>query len=288
LNDENSKITKTGKYENLVFNIIPNSSNLISYNDKSKKMKIFEINFPILSNNKIFLEDSSFLNINGKLYICGGSLPNSNTSSNQFLIYDPQSDKMKIIKDLNETRRNHSMIYHEDKIYIVGGETCKTTEILETINKTFDSKINNKYEPVDNPILYIHKNFLYSFFGKKNGKFIEFVQRANLNTDKMIWEKIAFKLEDEKINLKLTNSAIIPFGESEIFFFGGINENGITNEVLSFDFNDKQFKSTDIVLDEAHFFNNSQFDIISQNVYSSFSSNEKENLIKVTVDLREI
>lgn len=271
--------------ESLVYNLIPNTRNIIAYNEATRKMKVMEIKFPIISNFNCFLENSSFLNIKGKIYISGGSSSATPEPSSQFLLYDQSSDSLKILADLKEARFNHSMIQHNNLIYIVGGENTNTMEIYDTENKTLKTKEYDDYEAVDNPILFVHRYFLYSFFGKKNGKFVDFVQRVNLNTAHLKWEKVPYKLENKDMKIKLTNSAIIPFGDNEIFFFGGKTEKGITKEVISFDFVSKEFKTTDIVLDGAHFFNNSQFNKDASNVYSSFSSNEKENFIKVTVDL---
>lgn len=58
--------------DDIVYNIIPKSDNLIAYNDYTKNMKIIKIQFSSVS-SKYFLENSSFLNLNGKLYISGGS-----------------------------------------------------------------------------------------------------------------------------------------------------------------------------------------------------------------------
>jgi len=271
--------------ESLVYNLIPNTRNIIAYNEATRKMKVMEIKFPIISNFNCFLENSSFLNIKGKIYISGGSSSATPEPSSQFLLYDQSSVSLKILADLKEARYNHSMIQHNNLIYIVGGENTNTMEIYDTENKTLKTKEYDDYEAVDNPILFVHRYFLYSFFGKKNGKFVDFVQRVNFKTTNLKWEKVPYKLDNKYMKIKLTNSAIIPFGENEIFFFGGKSEKGITREVISFDFESKEFKTTDIVLDGAHFFNNSQFNKVAGNVYSSFSSNEKENFIKVTVDL---
>lgn len=282
--DINQVIDKNNT-QNIVYNIIPNSKNLIAYNEATRKMKVIEIQFPSISNINCFLENSSFLNINGKIYISGGSIPTNNKDSTQFFYYDELTNSIKLLADLQEARSNHSMIHNNNHIYIVGGESTNTLEIFDIENKCFKSREYNNYEAVDNPILYVYKNFLYSFFGKKNGRFVDFVQRVNLNTANMRWEKVPYKLENKNMNINLTNSAIIPFGDSEIFFFGGKTERGITRKVISFDFESKEFQTTDILLDEAHFFNNSQFNKIASNVYSSFSSHEKENLIKITIEL---
>lgn len=285
MNSDVSQVLDRINNQNVVYNLIPDTRNLVAYNEATRKMSVIIVKFPLISNFSCFLENSSFLNLNGKIYISGGSSLLTPGPSSQFLSYDQSSNSVKLLADLNEARYNHSMIHYNNSIYILGGESIKNMEIYDVETKTLKAIENNSYEAVDNPILYVHKDFLYSFFGKKQGKFVDYVQRVNLQSVNLKWEKVPYKLENKNVNIKLTNSAIIPFGDKEIFFFGGKTENAISKEVISFNFESKEFKTTDIVLDEAHYFNNSQFNKIASNVYASFSSNERENFIKVTVDL---
>jgi len=285
MNNDVSQFLDQTNNQNVIYNIIPKTRNLIAYNVSTNKLKMMQIKFPFMSSNDLFLENSSFLNIKGKLYVSGGSYSATPGPSSQFLLYDQTSDSIKILMDLREARDNHSMILNKNNIYIVGGESTNSMEIYDLENKTIKAQEYISYEAVDNPILYVHKNFLYSFFGMKNGKFVDFVQRVNLNAANLKWEKVPYKLENKNLNIKLSNSATIPFGENEIFFFGGKTEKGITKEVISYDFENKEFRLTDILLNEAHYFNNAQLNKISSNVYCIFSSNEKENLIKFTVGL---
>jgi len=284
---ENSQVLDTNNNQNLVYNIIPDTNNLFAYNESTKQVKIIDVKFPYISNFSYFLQNSSYLNINGKLYISGGSSSLTPGPSSQFLFYDQpcNSNSIKILSDLSEARQNHSMIHHNNQVYILGGESTKTMEVFDIESKTLKAKEYNGYEAVDNPILYVFKNFLYSFFGKKNGKLVDFVQRVNLNSANLRWEKVAYSRENNNLNIKMSNSAIIPFGDNEIFFFGGKTEKGITKEVISYDFESKKFRTTDILLDKAHYFNNSQFTQISNNIYATFSSNEKNNCINVSVYL---
>jgi len=203
--------------------------------------------------------------------------------SNQFLLYDPLNDKVKLLSPLKEPRQNHSMINYNDNIYIIGGEFSKMTEIFDSKNLTLIAKKNLNYVSVDNPILYIHKNYLYSFFGIKLGKFVDFVQRVNLDTEEMKWEKVPFKIVDKNLDLKLTNSGVIPISEKEILFCGGKSEKGFSNRIISFDFESKEFKDTSFEI-EPHYFNNSQFYKNRNNAYCGFSSDSNETLLKIIIE----
>ncbi len=250
-------------------------------------MKIIDVKFPLVYNFRSFLDNSSYLNVNGKIYISGGSSTETTNPSNQFLFYDQNSDSIRLLTNMREPRHNHSMIYFNNKIYIIGGEFTKTTEIYDLEKKTLENRNNNHIEAVDNPTLWVHKNFLYSFLGKKNGEFVDYVQRVNLNADKFNWEKIPFKLDNRNLNIKLTNCAIVPFGDFEIFFFGGKCEKGINKQVFSFNFETKEFKNTDIILNNGFYFNNSSLMKFEKNNFCGFSANEKENMIRISTDLNE-
>jgi hypothetical protein len=93
------------------------------------------------------------------------------------------------------------MFAYNKHIYIVG-EASKTTEVFDINGSKLICKENINYESVDIPIL-------VCFFGKKNGKFVDFVQRIiNLKTglDKSFkCEKITF-IKDAVVCLKVSNA----------------------------------------------------------------------------------
>lgn len=252
-------------------------------------MKILEVNFPLIAHSKVFLENSSYLNVNGKIYISGGLNDGIfKKGTNELFYFDPYSNSLKILNNLKEPRFNHSMIYNNNRnlLYIIGGESTTTTEIFNLEKLILEVKTNKNYEVVDNPILFIHKNYLYSFFGKKNGKFLDIVQRVNLNSENFNWEKVEYNKNNENdFNLRITNSELIPFPPNETFFFGGKTDSGISKEIFIYDFDSRIFKKSDLALQEAHHFNNSQFYRLDGELYALFSAKEKENLIKIDFTL---
>jgi hypothetical protein len=249
-------------------------------------MKSIEIKFPMLSNEKKFLEKTSFINHNNRVFISGGYSELMKKNSNQFLYYEDDFENIKILPELNEARCNHSMIVHEDIIYILGGLNTNTMEIFDIENFKLESRINEGFEEVENPILFIKNNWLYSFFGKKNGKNVSFVQRVNLKAKNSKWEKFFYKLEDKDIDMNFTNAACIPFGNNEVFFMGGKYENEtLTKNVISFNFESKSFKNTKIKMNNAYDFNNSSFVKFNNGIFAAFAEKEKEALIRINIDL---
>ena len=285
IENKNINLSNNDVHDILIYSLIPNSRYIYAYNEYNQKMKKIEIKIPFSSNFDNFLENSSFLNVKDKLYISGGTCTTPDLPS-QFFYYDNKTTSLKILPDLKEYREKHSMIYHNNSIYILGGENVKTLEIYNLNDLTLISKENLNYESVDYPLLWIQKDYLYSFFGKKNGKFVDFVQKVNLNSPKLKWEKVAYKINNKELNLKTIKCGIIPFGANEVFFFGGIKEDQVTKDVFSYDFEMKEFSNTKLKLNEPNYFNNSQFCKLPNNEFGLFSSSEKENFIKICLDLQ--
>jgi hypothetical protein len=249
-------------------------------------MKNIEIKFPMLSNEKNFLERTSFINDKNRLFISGGYSDLTKKNSNQFLYYEDGFENIRILPELNEARCNHSMIVHEDILYILGGLNTNTIEVFDIENFKLESRINEGFEEVENPILFIKNNWLYSFFGKKSGKNINFVQRVNLKAKNFKWEKFFYKLEDNDLDLNFTNAACIPFGNDEVLFLGGKFENeALSKNVICFNFETKCFKNTKIKMNSAYNFNNSSFVKFNNGVFVAFADNEKEALIRINLDL---
>ncbi len=188
---------------------------------------------------------------------------------------------MKILPQLREARENHSMIAYNNSIYIIGGARTTSLEIYNIGKSILEQKPYVEYEPIENPILFVYKNFLYSFFGRKNGKFMNVIRRVNLINKNFNWEKYPYK--NSNFTPEVTNCGVILFGENDLFFFGGKNEHGASKEVFSFNFETKEFKKVDIELNEPHYFNNSQFSHLPNSENAMFSDKEDCNLLKINV-----
>lgn len=267
--------------ENFVFTLQPESPNVFVYSEQRQKVKKFLVKFPMLKTEKFFLKGCSWVNANGKLYVCGGMHKDS-TLSNEFFFYDHNENSIKLLKELNQHRANHSMIFYDNLIYIVGGENSSTTEIYDVVNNTLLKKDNINFEQVDNPILWIHNGYLYSFFGIKAGKSVSFVQRSNLKLDNLKWEKVTFK-KSADVQCNIYGSGIIPCGNSEIYFFGGKNENTVTNQSIIFNFETKEFSDAGVPLEQGQYFKDSRFIILGNQIFGQFSLTEYDNFLKINV-----
>jgi len=228
------------------------------------------------------LRECSWLNANGKLFISGGTSSDFRTS-NEFLCYDNIDNSVKILKNLHEARAQHSMVLHEKKIFICGGQNAKFTEIYDIENNELTAKENINYTSVDNPILVIYDNFLYSFNGQKNGKYLEILQRADIRRNNNLkWERINIK-NPENLKINSIGCGIISFGSEDIYMFGGKCENGITNQSIKFNFEDMEYTDAEVPLQQGQWFKDSNFIELGSNTFGQFSLTDYDNFLKVNV-----
>jgi len=267
--------------ERFVFTIQPESRYVYVYSEERQRVKKYALNFPILKFQKNFLQDCAWVNANEKLYISGGLLSDG-TLSNEFLVYDNSDNSITIMSNLSEKRANHSMFFYDKNIYILGGQSTITTEIFNIPSNTITSKQNLNYKVVDNAVVWIHGGFIYSFFGIKDGVSVDFVQRANLKLEILMWEKVPYK-KSEDIACNLIGSGIIPCGISEIYFFGGKNETGPTNQSIIFNFETKEFSDAGVPLEQGQFFKDTRFIELGNETFGQFSLTEFDNFLKINV-----
>jgi hypothetical protein len=269
--------------ENFVFSLQPDTKNLFVYSEHRQKVKKSRINFPLLKSEKKFFNGCSWVNTNGKLYISGG-ITSDGTFSKEFIVYDNiDTTGVTLLHELKERRANHSMFFNDESIYFLGGENTKTTEIYNVNLNTFITKNNKNYESVDNPIVWIHNGYIYSFFGIKNGVYVDYVQRANLKLEDLKWEKVPYKISAEDIDNKIIGCGIIPCGNSEIYFFGGKKENTTTNQSIIFNFDSKEFSNAGVPLEQGQFFKDNKFIELGKKTYGQFSLTEPDNFLKIDV-----
>jgi hypothetical protein len=182
------------------------------------------------------------------------------------------------------------MVLYEKKIFICGGQNSKYTEIYDTEDNQLIAKENINYIPVDNPTLVIYDNFLYSFNGIKEGKYLEILQRADISTFKknnnninnLRWEKINVK-NPEGLKINLIGSGVISYGTEDIYMFGGKSENGITRQSIKFSFDDMEYTDAEVPLQQGQWFKDSNFIELGYQTFGQFSLTDYDNFLKINV-----
>lgn len=278
--------------ENFVYTIEPGKSGIYIYSEDRQKVKKFSINFPTLKSEKNFLRDCSWTNAQGKLYISGG-ISSDFRESNEFLVYDNIDNSVKILKNLQETKSQHSMISCANGKYLVicGGQNSKYTEIYDIEKNNLIALENINYIALDNPILVIYDNYLYSFNGQRDGKYLDLLQRAKINFEEknqvdLKWQRIPTKNpEDLKINF--IGCGVISYGTEDIYMFGGKSDKGITTQSIKFNFDDMEYRDAEVPLQQGQWFKDTSFIELGYQTFGQFSLTDNDNFLKINIQFSE-
>lgn len=116
--------------------------------------------------------------LDNKIYIIGGSESkisegnvisrHENNILNSTIMYDPKTNLISQLPNMNKPRINFSVLYHGGKIYALGGDDLNSVEELDLIKLNTDPKNGNiqyEYDAKKSQLIYIIKN------GKKHIKF---------------------------------------------------------------------------------------------------------------------
>ena len=176
--EEEEELSNSPIY-NIICNIVPSKNQIVLYNVDKDCIIRKTINFsPLLGLNN-FLQDCAWVNNNNKLYILGGTSDES-SATKIFIVYDPIKDKMRRLPDSLYPHSKHSLFVYSDQIYAIGGDNLQCERY--DINKNEWSTLPNLSFIQIYPVLYVHDDTLYSFFGiDENIKKSDNIQKLHLN-----------------------------------------------------------------------------------------------------------
>jgi hypothetical protein len=258
------------------------TNDIILYEDETDTLGRITVNFPPFSPISQFLKNCSWINLKGKLYICGGQL-DTELGSTSFLCYDYYEDRMTIHPDMIEPRFNHSMIYYNNAIYVVGGYKSNTCEKYDLKTMKWTKLSNLSVEERQNSVLFVQNNYLYSFFGYSIGSYLDSVEKLKLTNQKAKWEIVPYKNLD-KINLKLIGCGFVRLDDHSVIFLGGRNNNEQRRQSFKFDFSTSTFSLTDIYLEDSPYFQESALEELSESSYGHFDNEVGDNFLKIQIN----
>ena len=274
--EEEDEISNSPIY-NIICNIVPSKNQVVLYNVDKDCIIRKNINFSPLLGINHFLQDCAWVNNNNKLYILGG-MSDDSLNTKIFLEYDPIKDKMRRLPDSKYPHSKHSLFVYNDQIYSIGGDKLECEKY--DINKNEWSILPNLSFQQIYPVLYVHNDILYSFFGiDENIKKTDNIQKLNLKNAKSKWQKVNYKRN--KCNLCVYGCGIAKINENCILFLGGMDDNGIRDNTIQFDFSTLTAKNTDFVLEEKAYFKDSILLKLSKKDFGNFSIEESNPFLKI-------
>ena len=220
-----------------------------------------------------FLPNITTINTGKGIYISGGEVTPGH-GSDMFFYYNPLNHAIQRREDMLEKKFCHSLVYHNEFIYSVGGFKSNTCERFDTKhgNGKWTKLSSLISEERQKPILYVHNNFLYAFFGYSKGQYLNTVERVNLKNTKCKWEQVPYNNPNEIENLGRISSAIIPHQDGSIYIIGGKNTEALSS-LIRFDFSDNTFTLYEFTLEEQAHFKESNFLKLDDNDYGLFNEN---------------
>ena len=276
-NEEEEEEISNGPIVNIICNVVPSKNQIVLFNVDKDEIDKKAINFSPLLGLDHFLQDCAWANNNNKLYILGGINDNS-TNSKIFLEYDPIKNKIRRLPDSIHPHSKHSLLVYNDQIYAIGGDGLECEKF--DINRNEWSSLPNLSFKQIYPVLYVHNDFLYSFFGiDENIKKSDNIQKLSLKNPKAKWVKVNYKRN--KCNLYVYGCGIAKINENCILFLGGMDDDGIRDDAIQFDFNNLTAKKTNFLLEEKAYFKDSILLKLSQKDYGNFSIEESNPFLKI-------
>ena len=232
-NEDNNKIyqinrTKYSK-KNKEKEDLNDKCEILSYDIEENILLKYYIKIPILKS----LKGISELNLNSKLYLCGNSSLNDDSSSYLFQL-NFKDLSTKILVNSKYCHYFPSLIaINNDKIICIGGKKHVECEIYDINIDHWTLMPDLPEERYKSTLCYDYKNkYLYLFGGinseKRNKKYIEkdnFLRISSKNYSFPIWEKIFLETKIENKLLNRISSATIFLGDY-IIIIGGQNEEG--------------------------------------------------------------
>ena len=214
-------------FEIYIFEIREKIIKKIKY--KKEKMKYLELDK--------YGTDSSYCNGINHLFISGGTDPISNQILDMFVDLDIENNKLRKKLNMPIAKRNHSMIYFDEKVYIIGGNDEKTMLYDMKNQEIFEWKNLNqkKYKP--SLIIHNFHIFCFDFSQKYSSEYS--IEKINLISTIVEWEIIRPKFDSDITNLISSEKyfGIVQDKDENIIFLGGVNDSENINDNIFMKYN---------------------------------------------------
>ena len=274
---EEEEESSKGPIYHVVCNIVPPKNEVILYNVDLNIIVHKNIEFSKVTGLNHFLEESAWVNHNNKLYILGGA-DDFSKSTQIFLEYDPYKNSIKRLPDSKFTHSRHSLFAYNNQIFVVGGDRLEC-EKFDIINNEWSTLPNLSFKQIY-PVLYVHNDILYSFFGiDENFKKTDNAQKLILKNNRSKWTKLVYKRND--CNLCVYGCGIAKISDNSILFLGGMDETGIRQDAIQFDFSNLTATKTNFMVEEKAYFKDSVLLKLSAKSYGNFSIEETNPFLQI-------
>ena len=203
---------------------------IFTFEIQKKLIKIRNYNSDKIKEKELdkFGINSAYCNGNNHLFISGGVDPMTNENIGLFWDFDlTQNSDFSPIKMF--PKKNHSMLYSQKKVYIIGGDDVNTM-IYNEDNKEITHWANLNYKRFE-PSLIRHDNFLFCFDTSRkyinNFENIINFEKIDLSSPSEEWELVNPQISPNIVNCLFCQKffGVVEDFRENIIFVGGIYDN---------------------------------------------------------------
>ena len=175
-------------------------------------------------------KNSSYCNGMNHLFISGGTDPFSNNILNMFWDIDLENKEFKQRINMSIPKKNHSMIYLEKKVYIIGGND-ESTMYYDINNKNIVEWVKLKKKKFE-PSLIKYNNYLFCIDSSRKYLNDYNFEKINLLEENPEWEIVKPQISPDILNLSFSQRffGLIEDKNENIIFIGGIFDNKIDDD----------------------------------------------------------
>ena len=178
-----------------------------------------------------FGTSSAYCNGNNNLFISGGVDTSSDKILDIFLLFDLPNKILKKKITMPIPKKNHGMIYSQNKVYIIGGNE-KSTMYYDLNDNKFVEWSYLKTEKFE-PSLIKYNNYIYCIdSSNKHTNALYNIENINLSEENPEWEEITPIISPDILNLNFSQKffGLVEDKKENIIFIGGICDNDIENK----------------------------------------------------------
>ena len=250
LNEITYNFTQT--YRHSIISFIENTKRISIYNTNLNKFitKDFEDILPQINsfNNttSIDFDDCDLIFISGGLeetkYIC----------SDIFIIIKWSTQTIEYKGNLPERRANHSTLYYDNKLYLIGGidsnkKVSKECQVFSLVDKKWHNLPNLNIGRANSSICLYNNKTLYVFRGRDDNNVLDSIEYIKLFNLRSSW-KLFKPIDYGYVWNSAENSLVMTVDKGKILICGGEDKDGnLLNDTFLFETNSKKvYKGIDL------------------------------------------
>ena len=233
-------------------------TNYIKIVTSSFEEKEIPLQFPFNIDINSFLLECSYCNYKKILYVTGGIINNKKSNIALSINLSNKDNQITVLSPMNYYRSCHSMISFNNYLFAVGGKDQSSVERYNIKENNWEKLSPMNYKRMY-PILACYDGYLYAFFGKSlDNDYCNTIERIRISErmEKEKWEMVQFN-NPQNIDTRIYGCGVYVIDDCLYLFGGNYNEN-ITNNIMTFNFDEKLLGKEESILTTSESFGENQ------------------------------